>query len=124
MHPGDIGLCGAAFLELLAQVFLRMRGQGEDHDAGRIPVQPVHQQRLGKGVLHPGQQAIRQMRALARHRQKPGGLVDDKHLVIVMQDRQRAIGRGVIGTHARLGGASAPGPQGLAQARTRAAPGS
>jgi hypothetical protein len=41
--------------------------QGKDHQARGIPVQPVHQQCLRKGILHPRQQSVGQVRTLARH---------------------------------------------------------
>ena len=102
-HPardaGDIGLLRLTFLELQPKVALRMRRQREDHDARGVPVQPVHQERMGKGRLHAAQQAIGQVRPLAGNREQSGGLGHDQKLVILVHDIERHVGRGVVVAH-------------------------
>ena len=49
--------------------------------------------------LHPGEQAIGQMRTLAGHRKQAVGLVDDQHLVVGMHHVERSVGRGVVRRH-------------------------
>jgi hypothetical protein len=65
--PRNIGLLHLPPFELQAEVALRMGCEGEDHHTGCIPIQPVHEKSLGKRSLHSAQEAIREMRTLARN---------------------------------------------------------
>ncbi len=62
----------------------------------------MHQQCFRVGGLDPRQQAVRQMRALAGHRQKPVRLVHNQNFVIGVQDFQRQIGRRIAIAHNSL----------------------
>ena len=103
-----VGLFRALFLELHRQVALGMGCQGKDDHARCIPVQTMHQQGLRKNRLDPGDQAIGQIGPAPRHRQKPGGLVQNDDLVILMQDGQGICRGGISDVHALSSGASAP----------------
>ena len=94
--PRDIGLLDLPFLELQAEMALRMGTEREDHDARGVHIEPVHQERLRKHRLHPCEQAIRQVITLARHAQKTCRFVDQEKLVIVMQNDQRVLRRVVV----------------------------
>lgn len=101
---GDVGFLGVAFFKLQAEVALRMGRAGEDHDAGGVHIQAVHQERFGEGGLQAGDQAIGQMLSLAGDREEAGGLVNQKQLVVFVDDIQWGIGRriGEIGVQGRL----------------------
>mmetsp|Transcript_28620 Transcript_28620/g.53899 ORF Transcript_28620/g.53899 Transcript_28620/m.53899 type:complete len:242 (+) Transcript_28620:236-961(+) len=98
-NPCHICLFRCTQLKLFRQKPLRMSRQTKHHHAGCVPIQPVHQQRMGPHRLHPRDQAVSQMRPLARHRQQPRWFVDHQHFSIVMQHRQRHIRRGIFRFH-------------------------
>lgn len=95
-HPGnarDISFLDLPLLELKAKMALGMGREGKNHHAGRIPVEPVHQKRLGKGRDHARQEAVGQIGPLAGHRKKAAWLIHEKHVVVAVEDREGPPGR-------------------------------
>jgi len=75
VDAGDVGFLGLTFLELQAQVALCGFGLSKDHDAGRVAVEAVDQERGRKRALHAGDEAIGQVLPFPGNRQQAGGFV-------------------------------------------------
>ena len=76
----------------------RMGGQGENHDAGCVPIKPMHEQRIREGVLQARHQAIGQLRSFARYRKQTRGFVHHQQFGIHMQDVEWGVWRSIGGT--------------------------
>ena len=86
----------AALLELLPQEALRLLGAGEDDHPRGVAVQPVDGQRIPACGLQAGDEAILPVFQLARHGQEARRLVDHEDRLVLIEDRERPVGR-VVG---------------------------
>ena len=74
-HIGPVGLAHQPLGEQLAQGPVQVRLEGQEHQAGGVPIEPVHQ--LGRGPLlaQPGHQGIGQVGAPSRLAEQAGGFL-------------------------------------------------
>ena len=79
-----------AILESHAEHTLQVGAARQQQQARGCHVEPVHDPRIGELHLHACRSAVGLVGAPARHRQQPGGLVDDDQRVIDMHHRQRS----------------------------------
>lgn len=104
----DVSLFHLTFFELKPEVALRVWRQCKDHDPRRIAVESVYQKRVREGGLRPREKTICQMSALTRHGQETGRFVEDKKLMVFVENDQRILRRDVDGVGHLAGIASLP----------------
>ena len=68
---------------------LRLGAAGEEHQAGRGHVQPVHGQRIGMDDLQPSRQVVLPGRTATRHGQQSGRLVHHEQRRFDMDEMDR-----------------------------------
>ncbi len=84
---GGVGLLGFTVVKLARELAVTVGIAGQYDQAGRFPVQPMHDARLGKAVfLQASHQTIPVVFGATGHREQQGGLVDDQQGGVLMDD--------------------------------------